>query len=231
MSGMVVTERFWAIDFDRCLGDTAALYELFIETVSLLGLVEAGNLQMIREQARASGGSSDIISYLFDRQLIARESFPSLARAFQERVRSQPGGVLEKGAREFLEYLVRTDQSFGIMTYGGEVWQRLKIAASGLGEMSCMIVSSPQKGQIIAQWYHQDKAGFAVPQELNSGRLWAREVVLIDDKATAFTDLPDQARGYWLQLSDLLLPSQRGDVPDRVAIVKSFGEIVGREQS
>lgn len=226
---MVVVERFWALDFDRCLARPSVLYDVFVDIVDQRGIVDPERLLYARRKNELSGGSFDAISYLFQEQLMSESIFTDIAEAFHAQISREASGVLEEGVAEFISYLKATDQPFGIVSYGNPRWQNLKIAACGFDGVPRMIVANKYKGRVISEWYQPNRAAFLLPRELMTDNVVAHEVVLVDDKAAAFEGLPAQARGYWLQLSPSLLPSQRGDVPPRVTIARSYADIIANE--
>lgn len=114
------------------------------------------------------------------------------------------------------------------MTYGGEVWQKAKLNAAGLGSAPHIIVDSKQKGDVISRWYQPNEKVFTVPFP-DGSRMVAASICLVDDKAQAFTGMPEQARGYWVQ-SEELLESQRGEVPASVVPVSSLTDVVEKEK-
>jgi hypothetical protein len=226
---VIVVERFWALDFDRCLARPSVLYDVFIDILDKRGIVEHDRLLDARRRDELSGGSFDVVSYLFRERLMSEDMFADVAAAFCVQVSQRTGEVLEEGAADFLRHLVATDQQFGIVSYGNPRWQDLKIAASGFDGMPRLIVNSKHKGRMIADWYQPDERAFLLPIELTTGGVLARDVILVDDKAAAFDGLPAQASGYWLQLHDQLLKSQAGTVPGNVLTVKTFTDIIASE--
>ena len=220
---------FWALDFDRCLGGTPALYDLFASIIQELGIISTTQLQDARHKIEQTGGSFDVISYLYQYRLIDDAMYDRVVETYCQRAHDDPRGMLEPGAEAFLEWLRRANQAFGILSYGDERWQRLKIAASGLSAVNTMITPEKRKGRLIASWYGDQEAAYTVPSIFTSGSTQFDEVVLVDDKAVAFDTLPATARGYWLQIERTLLPSQQGSVPGNVTIVQSFTEIMEHE--
>lgn len=226
---MTSVPRFWAVDFDRCLADTRALYELFVEILEMQKLTQAVRLQQARQAVEQSGGSFDLLSHLLDEGIVNDGQLCDVERVYCERAQASSRSLLTDGASEFLAYLRRSQQPAGIVSYGDPRWQRLKIIASGLGDMPHMIVPYTQKGREIATWYSKAHRAFRVPIDLAWPETYAEEVVLIDDKASAFDGLPAQARGYWLLKKEGMLVSQRGAVPSSVVHVEQFMQIMARE--
>lgn len=222
--------KFWALDFDRCLGSTPKLYELFVKIIEELTEVTDTQLRDARIAVEQTGGSFDILEYLFAHNLLDDLSYPYAAQQFRAQALKVPGSMLEPGAELFLQYLQYTKQPFGIVSYGDPRWQQLKIAASGLDHIPHMIVPHKHKGQDIAAWYDVFMSAFVIPNALSVKQLHVETVVLVDDKAAAFDGLPPQTRGYWLQLGESLLVSQQGSIPRQVQAVRSFEQIIKYEK-
>lgn len=221
---------FWALDFDRCLGGTPALYDLFVEVVEELGIASTVQLKGARKHIEKTGGSFNVLHYLYQNNLVDDELYRRLATAYRRRAKATTVSMLEPGAGVFLERLRNAGQPYGILSYGDDRWQRLKIAASGLDGVDAMITDEKRKGRLIAQWYDASRNVFHVPSGITTNHeIPYDEVILVDDKAVAFEGLPPGARGYWLQSGRALLPSQQGSVPSNVGIVRSFQEIIDFE--
>ena len=223
-------QLLWVLDFDRCLGGTPALYDLFVNVIQDLGIATTAQLKDARQYIEQTGGSFDVLNYLYQNNLVDDELYQRVAAAYLRRAKAAPVSMLEPGAGVFLERLHNANHSCGILSYGDERWQRLKIAASGLERMSAMITDEKSKGRLIALWYDDARGVFDVPSGITMHHKTPYgEVVLVDDKAVAFDGLPSAARGYWLQSHKTLLPSQKGSVPGNVRIVRSFQEIIDLE--
>lgn len=222
-------QTFWALDFDRCLGGTPVLYDLFSSVIQELDIISTTQLQDARHEIENTGGSFDVISYLYQHQLIDDAMYDRIVTIYCRRAHDDSRGMLEPGAAAFLERLQQASQSFGILSYGDERWQRLKIAASGLASVDAMITPEKRKGRLIASWYSEHESAYIVPSTLVSPSAPFDTAILVDDKAVAFDSLPATARGYWLQIEQTLLPSQQGSVPGNVTVVRSFAEILKYE--
>jgi hypothetical protein len=94
------------------------------------------------------------------------------------------------------------------MTYGVDHdWQQLKLHACGLTS-NYLIIGTPKKVPFL--------------QAMRTMRQ-VQKIILVDDKASAFTGLPEtnEYAGFWLQRGKLL-PSQRGTIPNNVTIIPSL---------
>jgi hypothetical protein len=100
----------------------------------------------------------------------------------------------------------------------------MKVRAAGyIGPL--LIVGDASKGREIDSWREPQHGWYDVTAEDAAGRphhLQAKSAVLLDDKAKAFQNIPSNCRGFWLQRSEEMLASQRGEVPSSVAIIHSL---------
>jgi hypothetical protein len=221
-----VSSRFFAIDFDRCLSNTDALFDIFYDVVDEHAELDREQLVRARKSIEDNGGSFDQISAL--RALLSQTALKEFIDTFI--TRSQANDVLSKGSRELMQSLEDKDVPFGIISYGNEDWQKVKIQASGIASLPVLITPHSRKGEIISTW-QQESGLFKIPQELtSSGSLEVETVVLLDDKAVAFNNLPLNAKGYWVKsASKQLLPSQLGEIPANVSEVFSLRDVIERE--
>lgn len=218
--------KFYVLDFDRCLGRIDGLAALLYRSAELSG-IDATRLAEARAQVEASAGSFDALEWI--KTNYAPDAFEAVMKKYHELEPKEP--LLEPGAADFLRRLKEGGVPFGIMTYGGEAWQRAKLARAGLSDVPAVITASTKKGIEIAGW-ETGEHDFRLPKEIAGydESVFAKEIVLIDDKASAFSGLPrDGAAGYLIMHSEQVMPSQSGDIPENVVRVRSFEEIAERE--
>ncbi len=222
-------ETFYVLDFDRCLGDIEASFEILKQVVQELAVGSGDSLQEVREGVESSGGSFSALKHLAE--LNPDMDLDAVGKLFVRRARLEKGRLLEPGAIELIEFLISTNRGFCIMSYGDEKWQMLKINASGLSDVANIIVPSRHKSAYIAKWLN-DKKQFIIPSDFfadNQPRL-AAEVVLIDDKIMAFDGLPVGARGYLVQSGPKKHDnSQVTRLLSSVKVVKKIDEIIKYE--
>ncbi len=222
-----VTQTFYAIDFDRCLSDTDKLDKIFYQLAGEYKELDSDGLLKARNDIEDKGGSFDQVKAL--EQLLSTERLQELFDEFIKRSLSED--TLSAGASELLKSLELNRKTFGIVSYGNSEWQSIKMKASGVDKIPALITDHKRKGEIIAGWQQSDKT-FTIPPVLMADgvSIQVATVVLIDDKAIAFSDLPTEARGYWAQpLSGVLLPSQMGEIPGNVHIAHGLSEIIDFE--
>jgi hypothetical protein len=216
-------DLFFVIDFDRCLSDTDRLDEVFYSVVEADLRLDSHHLKTLREEIESKGGSFDQITEL--QKILTPEELNSLFEAFI--TRGQEHDLLAYGAHEFLATLDEKHIPYGIVSFGHPDWQAVKIRASKLAALPALIIEHPHKGEVVKSWQQLDKT-FNIPSELTvtSVGMNVDTVVLMDDKAGAFDQLPSEARGYWIQsLTRSLLPSQDGPIPKNVKIAHGFDEV------
>lgn len=218
-----ITDTFFAIDFDRCLSDTDRLDLIFYEVVEKDPRLDSTHLKALREEIESKGGSFDQITEL--QKILNPEELNELFETFI--IEGKKRDLLAYGARDFLAVLDERHIDYGIVSFGHPDWQSVKIKASGLSEVPSLIIDHPYKGELIKSW--QDSDGrFHIPSTLTvtDVAMTAESVVLLDDKAGAFTHLPKQARGYWVQsLTRPLSLSQQGSIPQNVQVARGFDEV------
>lgn len=221
-----VVETFYAIDFDRCLSDTVKLDEIFYRLANdSYPQLNASELLRERNEIESSGRTFDQIGALqkvFNESELLEFLDTFVSKALEE-------DTLASGARELIKKLEQHSLPFGLVTYGGIRWQQVKIKASGVDSIPTLITDHTGKGEIIFGWQQSDRT-FLIPSDLTKKELKVRTVVLIDDKAVAFTGLPQVARGYWVQsVTKQLLPSQTGTIPSNVRIARGLEQVIERE--
>lgn len=219
----------YVLDLDRTLARTDRLYDRFVAGLASSGLASLAEVNAARAATEASGGSFDVVAWLTDQAAdpsgvgawLAAYSYPT---KIDESLRMP-------GATDLIKRITASGAPLAIMTYGSEPWQRAKLGAAGWGDLPVLVVDSPAKARAIVAW--RDGSGrYRLPAAMvppGGGQL-ADRVVLVDDKAAAFTDLPDDGSlvGYWLvpPAQQQLLLSQQGTVPPRVRRIQSLDQVV-----
>jgi hypothetical protein len=201
-----------AIDFDRTLADVAAALTRLYAVAETYG-IDKREIEAKRIITEDDGGTFDPLS------LIEEKLPPEKVAQFRDDFIARKGPpLLYDDSLIFLQGLEESRMPYHLLTYGvNPKWQELKIRASGfVGDVT--IMDHPRKGEAIAKWRQPDgRYGLRQGNKLYV----ANYVCLIDDKATAFTSLPEGSSGFLVQRSIISLPSQRGALPP--GIVKVFG--------
>lgn len=222
---------FFVVDFDRCLGDVDASYNLLKHILNEVSDVDEDEIQSARESVGATGGSFSVLEYILDKD--ANLDIDIIEKMFIEKARTVRGGLLEPGALKFINFLLNTNRHFCIMSYGEEKWQNLKITASGLGGYSTLIVPHGQKSRFIEKWFDGLTNKYIIPKEYFTDNITreANEIVLIDDKVVAFQDLPVGVRGYLVQGSNPYPENRNGKVSSLVQRITRIDEIITIESA
>jgi hypothetical protein len=188
-----VNATFYAIDFDRTLGNVERHVARLNHFLEDRGLLAPGELTTQVNEARAAGESFDVLGYV-------QATHPDMTLRFLQSdylayVAGHHNELLMPGAVEVIHWLQTTKRAFGIVSYGNKDWQEFKIKAAGLDTFLCLIVPTREKATLIATWKHDDT--FVIPMKLEGNQSY-ETVVLIDDHITAFNELPRGMRGYWV---------------------------------
>jgi hypothetical protein len=215
---------YFVLDFDRTLLDTGRVVARFEDF--LMGAYPrlAVSLRNDREQVEKSGGSYDVVAAL---ALQADVPVDEILRQFVASCASAE--YFLPGAEELLGRLKSMATRYGVMTYGGVQWQQTKLQLVGIVDEASMIIPSRGKGVRIADW--RSVSGlYRIPDELGGGEV--DRVVLVDDKAVEFEQLPvdGNAQGYLLRSEACpLLHSQKGEVGENVTVVHSLRAVMEHE--
>lgn len=218
---------FYILDFDRCLGDTSKLQSEFEQAIERKTSVSSAQLALARQEIELSGGSFDAAAYV---QGILKESAGNVSweEICEDMIaHARQKDMLEPGARKLLEILEDRGEYFGILTYGGADWQRTKLAAARVEDIPVLITQDPGKGKNISSWKLPDGT-FALPDELSGTQgLHVNEIILIDDKALSFKDIPPGVSGFHVLRSDRkIMPSQKGETPLNVQRAEGIHDVI-----
>ena len=183
-------ETFFVVDFDRCLGNIEGSFDILKEVIHDLGVIDRQIFKLMRDEVESNGLTFSALEQITKR-------FPSvnvddIEKLYLERTNLEPDNLLEPGAMEFINYLRNTNQDFCIMSFGDKRWQTIKIQSSGIGVVPMIIVENIKKSDYIRKWQDPKSGKFLIPKQFfadNKSRM-SNEVVLIDDKISAFEKLP-----------------------------------------
>lgn len=217
----VVVDTFYILDFDRCLGDTEKLQIELEASMERVAGISPAQLSVARREVEQSGGSFDAANYV--KTFLLNDESISWDAICQDMIaHARQKDMLEPGAHELIKLLKEKGRSFAILTYGGADWQQTKLTASKLESVPVLITNDSNKGRIIASWRRVDGL-FLIPPEMTDGMsVMARSIILLDDKALSFNDIPAGVSGYHIVRSDRkIMPSQEGELPE--AIVRANG--------
>jgi hypothetical protein len=213
-------KTFYVLDLDRCLANSDKLFALFEYIVLEEKVLGKEVLSAAREEVEKSGGSFDATTHLRDylassgqqdMLLLIKDKFLKASRDYD---------FFEPGARALLQFLTDNSYPFGILTYGGRIWQQIKLQAMELETMPHIITDVQAKGSIIAGW-KQPSGEFLIPPELGGGSF--ENVVLVDDKFVSFEGLPEKAYGIHVLTKNASYLD--GTIPNHVTQVGNMSEV------
>ena len=218
------SNTFFALDFDRCLGDVDALYAALEQAVEKSGYLSPSWLQDARRHVEQTGGSFDALGHL--RQVLRADELREILDDYLLPLVDSASFLLP-GAQEFIYTLRTSECRFGILTYGNPLWQHAKITKAGLTDIPACITDSPYKGATIAGWRMDGR--YVLPRELGGGM--SDYIILVDDKKAAFDMLPPEStRGYCISHTAKSADTSQAATSEDVRLVQSFAEIVNYEQ-
>jgi hypothetical protein len=220
----IVGDIFYILDFDRCVGNTNALFDQFERTVMEHTGMTAWSLRNVRDEVEAVGDSFDTATYVRAQLKLGNleGEWHQLEESFV--TSCEKVNTLNPGARELMTWLEQRQLPYGTVTYGEQTWQRLKLRASGLEKMPCFITDNKHKSVLFKTWQGSD-GRFTLPEELGGGTY--SSIVLVDDKAVSFDGFPSlPSHGYWVLNPHIELPSQEGTVPENVKRFSSLEELL-----
>lgn len=152
-------------------------------------------------------------------------SFVVLFATIIEKVQPGKDQFFLPGAPELLALLNKNKAEFGIVSRGGEFWQKLKFACAGLDTTPHIITGTHDKSiEFYNQWHDHETEEFLIPAELThyDKPLFANNLVVIDDRAAVFADVILHVDGYWVQTGR----NKDGNVAQNVRTCRDLTEVV-----
>lgn len=187
---------FVAVDLDRCLLDTGKFQTDFVTTVLKLSTLKEETLAHEQARVEDTGGSFDVAVTV--RKLLVRSGqqaqWHAITKEFSRLSRSR--SYLLPGVQELIGYLETSTCPWVILTYGGDVWQRLKLSVTGLDAYPHFITDNKYKARLLDEWLTVGSA----PSDLSLSD--THRYVLIDDKLLSFEGLSPPAFGMWVNAQD-----------------------------
>ncbi len=193
---MNVIDTFYVIDFDRCIGNINESFRLLREIIHDLSIVDEQTFSEIRIEVESRGNTFSAIEYI--KNNYKSVDLDLIEKMYLKRALVNSSKLLESGAKIFLDTLSSRECYFCIMSFGDKKWQLMKIRGAGIKNTPAVIVSKSEKGEYINEWFDPSSGIFRIPKDffLDKRSRQAKEIVLVDDKLSAFINLLPKVRGY-----------------------------------
>ena len=195
---------FQVLDFDRTLFDTSAFAKALTDEIDRTEPGMGTELDRQFEEAYSREETFFILRHL--RQVKGDDWLETLV----ERIVAKNGAesFMLPYARErlaFADTVSSLRPAWGILTYGDEIDQLMKLRIAGLHDAPLVIAPTPDKGEILASWVDGD-GRFTLPAAF--GGETVDRISFEDDKLRAFVGAPKNVRGIWI--------TQFGDATERI---------------
>lgn len=212
------------LDLDRTLLNTEMIGLMYEAIIRQKDARLADDLLLAKKEVESRGISFDLHDFV--KKSVSHDTQVDFDKHLIEQCSQQ--SVLNDGATQLLGSLKQRDVAHGILTFGNPGWQKLKLEASGLDYLPALISGERHKSHLIRSWQTVN-GDFVLPDELAGHEMGTSQlvssIVLIDDKAVSFQDLPMNVTGIWYKPSDELMLSQQGEVPGSVQTVRHFDQL------
>jgi len=218
-----VYNTFYVLDLDRTLFDTIKATELMRGIIALHDTELAARLEQRFEEFSISGESFSMRDFIAES--VNDEEMVQIETKYKQI--ALDWNLLNPGASELVEYLrSQPDVGFGILTYGSELGQKMKIEAVPLlKDIPFLVTPETYKGAQLASW-RQDDDLYHLPDEL--GRGVTKQLVLVDDKPFSFKGLPIDCRGY---LVKSVFDAGIEKIPSTVVAVDNLDAVIAAEKN
>lgn len=185
---------FQLLDFDRVLFDTTRFITAITEEIDQQSPGYGQELGMKIKEAYKKEETFFLFRYL--RETKGDDWVEHLVDQVVTRLGAD--AFILPGVRErlyFAESFTTARPTWGIVTYGDEIDQRMKLRIANLEAAPVLITTTPDKGTIIASWQRSDGT-FQLPVEF--GGQVVDTVTFEDDKLRAFRHMPENSLGIWV---------------------------------
>jgi hypothetical protein len=212
------TDKFYVLDFDRCIGDTNGIQAVLERVIQEEMGISPEMFHAARTRIESEGKTFATIRHVHEllKEAGSNVTWEHIRDKLIEAAKKEE--LLLPHARDLLRILGEKGLHHGIITYGvEETWQLTKLEITGLLNVPHLVTQIEQKGEILTGWKRED-GKFDVPPAL--GSLVARHLVFLDDKAKSFWGIPEGVEGvHVIAPGGNTLPAQQGNTPDSVTEV------------
>ncbi len=182
--------RFIVLDMDRTLFDTAEYAAVLMEA---LGLTDNELVAVKKVVEREYGRNFDLLGHLMT---LKKVDYKTACKRIMNRAKKHSETLLMPGVAGLIAALDETGDSYGILTTGTTDNQSLKLSVLrdllGKDEKSLpaeITAVSDKSLDFITNRWEEPRQAFHIDAELSGkkGGMYAKTVVLIDDKSTNLT--------------------------------------------
>lgn len=222
-------DKFFVVDFDRCIGSVDSSFDLITSIAADLGIISRKDFRIARAEAESKRISFSVLSYIKDNK--ADVDLNAIEVEYIKRAQQDHKKLQEPGAEKFIAHLKNRGEFFCIMSFGDPHWQRVKIKAAGFSDTPLLLVDTEHKAKNIAKWHDETVSGFIIPSNLFVDQVSrnTKEIILVDDKQSAFHGLPEGVRGYWVQNTNSPHAVWQGESYASVQAVSRISAIIDLE--
>lgn len=213
---------FQVIDLDRTLFDTSKFAKLITDEVNKLHPGVGSNLDQKFEDAYKND-----TTFFMLRHLRAEMGDAAFEQMVDEVVmREGVDSLLMPGAKERLLFAHEVSDSlpaWGVLTYGDEIDQLMKLRLIGLEQAPTLILPTANKSEALLTWQNDDGT-FTLPAIFGGATVEA--ISLEDDKLRAFIGMPEQVTGIWMVNAQNKDQLRSESLPNNVKPVDSLYESI-----
>jgi len=215
-------KTFQLIDLDRTLFDTSKFAKALTDEINQ---TQPGLGTVLDQEFEAAYKKEETFFMLrFLREQHGDAWFEELVKQVVEREGAE--SFLLPGTRErlaFAETVTDVSPAWGILTYGDEVDQVMKMKLVGLENAPVYFTDTPNKAEVIQGW--QTEGGkFKLPSAF--GGAVVDRLTLEDDKLRAFRHLPPGVLGVWVAPRSKEDPAVSAETGDNVFPAQNLFESI-----
>lgn len=213
-------DQFYVLDLDRTLFMSEKSLALMQGVIALYDPELGVLLQQQYDAYEAQGESFSVRDFIAER--VDAVELQKIEAKYHELAATHD--LLYPGAAALIEYIQQKNAGIGILTYGSQQGQTMKITADPtLRTIPFLVTSETYKGALIAGW-RQDDDLYHLPEELGGGV--AKTIIFVDDKPFSFKGLPIDCRGYWVKS---IFDAGAEMLPDYVTPVADLSAVLATE--
>lgn len=213
-------------DADRMLLNTRAVTRALLSAAQEELNIEAESIHNTVDERKKAGQTTQIHDLLQER--FTPRQLESMYQRFVDAAR--PEDLLYPDVPEYLRQLENApDIADMTMTFGPEIQQEAKLAATGLDKRPYLITDTPTKGPIIAKWAKRKHVHPVVSRASTGLGVSALHVVLIDDKESAFRGPDGHVGGFVVKRLSEYPEAVQGELnlPEGTMLVHELAPVLG----